>query len=67
MIKILQLYKTIFISTLALYIYLGKAVEHDAVGDLEVLNGVFKIDIFAAEDEPLCCHFLPCDLLDFHP
>lgn len=43
MIKILQLYKTIFISTLALYIYLGKGIAYGFFAELLLLIGILLL------------------------
>lgn len=43
MIKILQLYKTIFISTLALYIYLGKGIAYGYFAELLLLVGILLL------------------------
>ena len=41
--KILQLYKTIFISTLALYIYLGKGIAYGYFAELLLLIGILLL------------------------
>jgi len=41
--KILQLYKTIFISTLALYIYLGKGIAYGYFAEFLLLIGILLL------------------------
>ena len=43
MIKIIPLYKTIFISTLALYIYLGKGIAYGFFAELLLLIGILLL------------------------